>query len=66
MDTELNALEERIQQLIKLAEQLRSENGELRQQLVITQNENKLLRDRVTVARSRLENLVGQIPEAGD
>ncbi|MCW5623300.1 MAG: hypothetical protein KIT73_01110 [Burkholderiales bacterium] len=59
-------LEERIQQLIKLAEQLRSENGELRQQLVVTQNENKLLRDRVTVARSRLENLVGQIPEAGD
>jgi len=63
MEAEFNALDERIQQLIRVAERLRSENGELRQQLVESQNEGKLLRDRMTVARSRLETLLARLPE---
>jgi uncharacterized protein (TIGR02449 family) len=63
MDAELNALEERLRQLIRLTERLREENGKLRQQLVTAQNDNKLLRDRVTAARSRLEALLGRLPQ---
>ncbi len=63
MDAELNALEERLRQLIRLTERLREENGKLRQQLVTAQNENKLLRDRVTAARTRLEALLGRLPQ---
>ncbi|MEO8038196.1 MAG: hypothetical protein ABI794_05465 [Betaproteobacteria bacterium] len=63
MEAELNALDERIRQLIRVAERLRLENGELRQQLVDSQNEGKLLRDRMTVARSRLETLLTHLPE---
>lgn len=65
MEGELNSLDDRIQQLIRVAERLRSENGELRQQLVASQNEGKLLRDRMTAARVRLENALGRVPEDG-
>jgi cell division protein ZapB len=63
MDAELNVLEERLRQLIRLTERLREENGQLRQQLVTAQNDNKLLRDRVTAARTRLEALLGRLPQ---
>lgn len=63
MDSELNVFEERLRQLIGLAERLREENGQLRQQLVTAQNDNKLLRDRVTAARARLEALLGRLPQ---
>ncbi|MCA3130845.1 MAG: hypothetical protein ACK5YW_05445 [Betaproteobacteria bacterium] len=63
MDAELNALEDRLQQLIRLAERLRDENGQLRQQIASANNDNKLLRDRVTAARARLEGLLGRLPQ---
>jgi len=59
----LNALEDRLQQLIRLAERLRDENGQLRQQIASANNDNKLLRDRVTAARARLEGLLGRLPQ---
>ena len=63
MEAELNTLDERIQHLIRVAERLRSENGELRQQLAASQNEGKLLRDRMTAARVRLEGVLTRLPE---
>lgn len=63
MDAELNALEDRLQQLIRLAERLRDENGQLRQQIASANNDNKLLRDRVSAARARLEGLLGRLPQ---
>lgn len=63
MEAELNSLDERIQQLIRVSERLRSENGELRQQLAASQNEGKLLRDKITAARLRLEHVLTRIPE---
>lgn len=63
MDAELNALEDRLRQLIRLTERLRDENGQLRQQIAAANNDNKLLRDRVTAARTRLEGLLGRMPQ---
>jgi uncharacterized protein (TIGR02449 family) len=66
MEAELNSLDERIQQLIRVAERLRSENGELRQQLAASANDGKLLRERMTTARERLENVLTRLPEGGE
>ena len=63
MDAELNALEDRLRQLIRLTERLRDENGQLRQQIASANNDNKLLRDRVSAARARLEGLLGRLPQ---
>lgn len=62
MESELNSLDDRIQQLIRVAERLRSENGELRQQLAASLSEGKLLRDRMTAARLRLEGVLTRLP----
>jgi len=65
MEAELNTLDERIQQLIRVAERLRSENGALRQQLAASQNEGKVLRDKMTTARVRLERVLTRLPQEG-
>ncbi len=63
MEAELKALEEKVGQLVQLCQQLRSENQHLRQQLAASQNESKQFIDKIEGARSRLENLLQQIPE---
>jgi cell division protein ZapB len=63
MEAELNSLDDRIQQLIRVAERLRAENGELRQQLATSLNEGKQLRDRMTAARLRLEGVLTRLPQ---
>lgn len=66
MEAELNSLDDRIQQLIRVAERLRTENGELRQQLAASLNEGKQLRDRMTAARLRLEGVLTRLPPDGE
>lgn len=66
MDAELNALDERIGQLIALAERLRADNIDLRQRLAAVQGENRQLREKVTGARERLEALLTRIPQDAD
>lgn len=63
MEAELKALEDKITQFVQLNQRLRAENMQLRQQLANVQNENKLLTEKVTGARTRLEALLDQIPE---
>lgn len=63
MDAELKALEERIGLLVSLTERLRTENGDLRQQVATAQTENRQLREKVDAARDRLESLLERIPE---
>lgn len=63
MEAELSALDERIRQLIALAERLRADNIDLRQQLAAVQGENRQLRDKVSNARERLEGLLTRIPQ---
>jgi len=66
MEAELNSLDDRIQQLIRVADRLRVENGELRQQLATSLNEGKQLRDRMTAARLRLEGVLTRLPQDND
>ncbi len=62
MESELNSLEEKINQFVRLCQQLRSENIQLRQQLASAACENKHLAEKISVAASRLETLLTQIP----
>jgi cell division protein ZapB len=63
MEEQLAALEQRIQQTAELCHRLRTENNELRLQLVQLSGENKRLSDKMSSAKERLEALLEQIPE---
>jgi cell division protein ZapB len=62
MESELNSLEEKINQFVRLCQQLRLENIQLRQQLASTASENKHLAEKISAATDRLEALLTQIP----
>lgn len=64
MDAELNALDDKIKQLLQLCQKLRKDNSALRQQLATAQNQTKLLSERIGTARNRLEALLEQVPES--
>ena len=63
MDAEFDILEDKIDQFLQLCQRLKSENKELRLQLVSAQNDVKRLEDKVDGAKTRLEALLRQIPE---
>jgi cell division protein ZapB len=63
MDAQLDALEERVRQLVQLCIQLRKANSELRQQLASSHDDNGKLQDKVSEVGRRLEALLEQIPE---
>lgn len=63
MDADLKALEDKLTQLIALCQMLRSENLELRQNLVKAQDDTKQLKDSMTQASVRLEALIEQLPQ---
>ena len=63
MDAEFDTLDGKIDQFLQLCQRLKSENKELRLQLVSAQNDVKLLEGKVDGAKSRLEILLRQIPE---
>ena len=64
MDLDLNGLEDRVGHLVALCRRLRSENGALRQQLVVANNDNKLLAERIEQAKVRLDALLARMPAA--
>ena len=64
MVNELNALESKIAQVASLCRALRAENAQLRQQLATVEVDKKGLTDRMDAARTRLEQLASQLPEA--
>lgn len=64
MVNELNALESKIAQVAALCRSLRTENDELRQKLSATESDKANLAQRMGEARERIEQLVGQLPEA--
>ncbi len=63
MDAEFDTLDGKIDQFLQLCQRLKSENRELRQQLVSAQNDVKQLEGKVDGAKARLEALLRQIPE---
>ena len=64
MESELDTLEEKIAQFVRLCQQLRTENIQLRQQLAVTTSHNRLLVEKMGAAASRLEILLTRIPES--
>ena len=63
MDAELRSLEDKVNQVVRLCQRLRSDNHDLRQQLATALNDNKQLAEKLGVASTRLEALLTQIPD---
>ena len=63
MNTELDALENKIEQVVALVHQLRAENEVLKNQIAAAESERLHLRQTMTVARERLEGLMDKLPE---
>lgn len=63
MDHEISDLEQKLTQFAQLFKQMRAENIELRQQLLVKSDETTRLSTKVEAARTRLEALLEQIPE---
>ncbi len=63
MDQEFDTLDGKIDQFLQLCQRLKSENRELRLQLVSAQSDIKRLNDKVENAKTRLKALLDQIPE---
>jgi cell division protein ZapB len=63
METDFDALDEKLAQLVRRLESLRDENRELRQQLAQRTDENARLGEKLGAAKSRIEALLKQIPE---
>lgn len=63
MQTELDALEGKLAQLIQLSQRLRVENHQLRQELATALSQERLSNDKMEIARKRLESLLVQLPE---
>jgi cell division protein ZapB len=63
VDSELETLEEKVRQAAQLCQKLRDENRDLRQKLTALLGDKKQLSEKIDGARTRLENLLKQIPE---
>ncbi len=63
MDADLDALEEKLAQLVQRLTAMRDENRELRQQVAARTDENARLGEKLGAAKSRIEALLRQIPE---
>lgn len=63
MENELDALEGKLAQLIKVSGKLRAENHQLRQELAHALSSNRLYSDKVETAKARLEKLLNTLPE---
>jgi cell division protein ZapB len=64
MDSELSALEAKVEQAVAQLKQLREEGRELRQQLAARADENVRLTEKLAAAKARIEALLKQIPES--
>jgi predicted nucleic acid-binding Zn-ribbon protein len=60
---DMDALETKLAQLLERHQAMREENVRLRQQMVAMENANKLLTERLTNARGRMESLFDKLPD---
>lgn len=63
MQAELDALEQKLNQLVQLSLRLRAENHKLRQDLVTALSQKRKSDDKISSAQSRLELLLSTLPE---
>jgi cell division protein FtsB len=64
VETELAALEQRLNLLIAHAKVLRATNDNLRRDLAAAEARNQVLSERVAEAKRRLDALVARLPES--
>lgn len=62
METGLKTLEDKLMQFVETNQQLRHDTQRLRQELALSLHQNKQLEEKITVASSRLEHILQQIP----
>ncbi len=62
MEAELKALEDKLNQFIEANQQLREDTQRLRQELASALHRNKQLEEKISLATTRLEQIVEQIP----
>lgn len=63
MQNELDSLEQKLAQLVKLTQRLRAENHQLRQDLAHSQSQNRQNQDKIDRVTTRLEKILAQLPE---
>ena len=63
MDSNLSLLEQKLDQLISLLEQSRSQNGDLRARLTAAEARYRQLETQMDNARNKLEQVVAHLPE---
>jgi cell division protein FtsB len=66
IDSELAALEQRLNLLIGHAKVLRATNDNLRRDLAAAEARNQVLSERVAEAKRRLDALVARLPESAE
>jgi cell division protein ZapB len=62
MQSELDALEQKLLQLVQLNQRLRAENQLLRQHVAAALNEQRKRQDKIDQAAQRLERILDQLP----
>lgn len=63
MNTELEALEIKVDQVLELVHQLQAENEVLRNRIAAAENERLDLRQKMALAAEKLEALMEKLPE---
>lgn len=63
MDAEFINLEEKLNLLIRLCADLRADNRALRQQILVHEQENAILTQKVEGAKERIAALLASLPE---
>jgi len=64
--TELENLEQKLAQLVALAQQVREENRDLRVHVTKLEGENKNLKEKANAARTKLETLISRLPDVSE
>lgn len=62
MQSELDALEQKLTQLVQLAQRLRAENLQLRQHVAAAVNDQRKSQDKLTQAAQRIEKILEHLP----
>lgn len=63
MEKDLEALANKIAEMVQIVAKLREENQQLRQQLATKTDENTRLNEKIETATGRLEAVLAKIPE---
>lgn len=64
MEADIQRFEEKLNHFVTLFQRLRSENNDMRQQLAAKGDELKRLAEKLDQAKTRIEALVEQLPQA--